>query len=273
MSERGVFALDRGWFSHPMFLDEPFTQREAWAWLIAKAAWKPYSKHVLGKPFNLERGQLVASYRYLAEQWKWSLGKTQRYLGKLKNGHMIRYTSDTGINLITICNYNKYQRVSLPNDTLSDTPTDTGPIQDRYKEEDIKDIESITIEGSTSLEDAVLAYNEAAERVGWPKVSRLTASRKTALRARLAECGGIHGWKTALGKAEASDFLTGRKSGGNGHENWTMTFDFLVKSSSFTKIMEGSYDNRPNGSAKADPVFAAMGRLFAAADNLEDRRR
>ena len=38
MSERGVFALDRGIFDHLAFADEAFTEREAWAWLIAEAA-------------------------------------------------------------------------------------------------------------------------------------------------------------------------------------------------------------------------------------------
>ncbi len=38
MSERGVFAVDRGIWDHPMFACEPFTEREAWQWLIAEAA-------------------------------------------------------------------------------------------------------------------------------------------------------------------------------------------------------------------------------------------
>jgi hypothetical protein len=38
---RGAFWVSRGVFDHPLFRGEPFTQREAWLWLIAEAAWKP----------------------------------------------------------------------------------------------------------------------------------------------------------------------------------------------------------------------------------------
>src|SRR5262245_47884423 len=44
MTERGTFVLDRGWFDHPAFKDEPYTEREAWAWMISNAAYLPHSR-------------------------------------------------------------------------------------------------------------------------------------------------------------------------------------------------------------------------------------
>ena len=41
MNGRGFFQVDRGVWSHPVFAPEAFTEREAWLWLIARAAWKP----------------------------------------------------------------------------------------------------------------------------------------------------------------------------------------------------------------------------------------
>jgi len=32
----GFFAVDRGIFDNPSFAAEPFTQREAWMWLVAQ---------------------------------------------------------------------------------------------------------------------------------------------------------------------------------------------------------------------------------------------
>jgi len=52
MSERGVFAVDRGIFDHSVFAREPFTQCEAWIWLIAEAAYKPRTKRSDGKIIN-----------------------------------------------------------------------------------------------------------------------------------------------------------------------------------------------------------------------------
>jgi hypothetical protein len=42
----GTFNVARGVFDHPVFAREPFTEREAWLWLIAEAQWKPVRKRV-----------------------------------------------------------------------------------------------------------------------------------------------------------------------------------------------------------------------------------
>jgi hypothetical protein len=142
MSERGVFAVDRGLFEHPLFADEPFSEREAWLWLLSEAAWRVRERRIAGRVVKLQRGQLAASFRFMAERWHWSLGSVQRFIKKLLDADtMIKTASDTGVLVITICNYARYQRVKLPDDTEGDTETDTGPIQDRYNTKTDKPIE------------------------------------------------------------------------------------------------------------------------------------
>ncbi|SEG61203.1 hypothetical protein [Bosea lathyri] len=137
MSERGVFAVDRGIWEHPTLAEPgPYSLREAWIWLLSQAAWKPHRKRVGSATIEIGRGQVAHSYRFISEAWGWKLGKVQRFLGRLKTDTMIDTRSDTGVLVISICNYDKYQRVSLPGDTPSDTPADTLPIHDRYKVED-----------------------------------------------------------------------------------------------------------------------------------------
>ena len=125
MSERGVFALDRGIFDHPVFADEAFTEREAWAWLIAEAAWKPRVRRVAHGTVSLARGQLAASIRFLGERWGWRKGRAERFLARLKAEAMIETRPETGISVITICNYARYQRVALPDAVSSETPSET----------------------------------------------------------------------------------------------------------------------------------------------------
>ena len=57
MSKRGVFAIDRGLFDHPAFKRQPFTEREAWIWMIGEAAWQPTIVRINCRRFELERGQ------------------------------------------------------------------------------------------------------------------------------------------------------------------------------------------------------------------------
>lgn len=141
MSERGVIAIDRGVFDHDCFADEPFTEREAWMWLIAEAAWKARTRRIGRVVVNLARGQLAASLRFMAERWGWNKDKVDRFLARLKNRDMIATDSATGISVITICNYNNYQKVSLPDATSAATQTETEVRQQRDKRESIKNIE------------------------------------------------------------------------------------------------------------------------------------
>jgi hypothetical protein len=95
----------------------------------------------------------------------------------------------------------------------------------------------------SDLDAAYGAYNATAARVGWPACQRQTKTRDAALRARLAEAGGLDGWKTALEKAEASDFLCGRSPPREGRAPFFADIDFLIRESAFTRLMEGRYDN------------------------------
>ena len=56
---------------------------------------------------------------------------------------------------------------------------------------------------------AVRLWNDLAGRIGHPKVQRLSKARHKSLGKRLAECGGLEGWRVALSKVEASAFLRG----------------------------------------------------------------
>lgn len=132
----GVFAVARNIFEHELFDDEPFTQREAWLWLIREAAWKERRVRVGKKLCAVKRGQLATSMRFMADKWQWSEAKVRRFLKKLKSDAMVEVVSDALATQITICNYDEYQRVSLPGDAASDAVTDAAATQQRRKQED-----------------------------------------------------------------------------------------------------------------------------------------
>lgn len=135
MSERGFFALDRGLFGHPAFADEPFTEREAWTWLISEAAFRTHTRRIGTHVVNLLRGQLAASLRFLADKWKWHRSSVERFLGRLKNRDMIETRIETGLTVITICNYNKYQAAIASGESSAETQIETGARQERDKVE------------------------------------------------------------------------------------------------------------------------------------------
>jgi hypothetical protein len=72
----------------------------------------------------------------MAVGWGWSESRVRRFLKRLKTDAMIDAATDAGVTVITICNYNRYQRVSLPSDAATDARSDTVATQQRRKLED-----------------------------------------------------------------------------------------------------------------------------------------
>jgi len=166
MSERGVFAIDRGVFDHECFAPEPFTEREAWMWLIAEAAWKPRGRRIGRVVVSLGRGQLAASLRFMAERWQWNKDKVDRFLERLRVCDMIETAAATGITVITIRNYDTYQKVSLPYATAAATTNETATRQQRDKTENIKNIERD--DGGDARPNAFEIATELAKVCGHP---------------------------------------------------------------------------------------------------------
>lgn len=135
MSGRGVFAVDRGIWDHPIFRRQPFSEREAFIWLVSAAAYKPRRVRVGSAVIELDRGQLAHSLRHLAGLWMWPEPNVRRFLKRLKSDAMIDADSDAGATRVTICNYDRYQRVALPGDADSDAVSDAEPTQQRRKRE------------------------------------------------------------------------------------------------------------------------------------------
>lgn len=105
----GFFKMRRGWQNSKVFGEVEFSERDAWAWIIERAVHKETTVNSRGKPVKLKRGQLCYAIRYLAEAWGWKRGKSERFINKLKKWDMIETQAETGILIITISNYAKYQ--------------------------------------------------------------------------------------------------------------------------------------------------------------------
>lgn len=115
----GYVAMHRGWQDHSLFAGDEFSRRDAWAWLILEAAWKPATVRIKGSTVELERGELCFSQRFLAERWGWSKSRVDRFIAQLRSEGMIETRSKSGAtaghpagqgqSIISICNYAKYQ--------------------------------------------------------------------------------------------------------------------------------------------------------------------
>ena len=241
--------MSRGWQNNPVFGKEPFSERTAWVWIIEEAAWKETSKRLGSTVVPVSRGQFIHSLRYLGEAWGgWGKDRVSRFLHMLQKAGMVRVESATASataeRRITVCNYDKYQISTDSGETENETAArqrrDSGETDKKEvkesKEKDICDF------GKSDEQTAMDAFNEMAQRLSLPSAQKMTPQRRAAIRRRLSENGGLPGWDLALKKIEASSFCCGKNRDG-----WRANLDFLIQASSFTKLIEGGYDDRPSG--------------------------
>lgn len=222
--------------------------------------------------------------------------KIDSWLAELENeGCIVRYQHD-GNDYLAVCHF-EHQKIDHPKasklpapptkkktkskassrDTSRplETPRDDSPL-DQGEDQGLDQGGDGIIARSADADDCTLAleaFREVAEELSWPVPQKLTKSRAAALKRRLADCGGIDGWRTAMAKARASPFLSGETPRQRAHQNWTPDLDFFLQESSFTKLMEGKYDGRSTGIGTgsvhdewASGVLAAAAELRARGD-------
>jgi hypothetical protein len=78
-------------------------------------------------------------------------------------------------------------------------------------------------------------YNDTC--VSFPRLSKLSDSRKKCIRARVNGGYTYEDFQRLFAKAEQSSFL----KGGN-ERNWFATFDWLIKDGNMAKVLDGNYD-------------------------------
>lgn len=130
MTDFGYILMARGIMHHPRIgAKKPYSEYEAWNWLLFEAAWRPRRVRVsngrASAVVELQRGQLIHSRSYLAEAWGWTEKRVRTYLRHLENDRQIAVQTGQLQTLITICNYEQYQ--SKPTHGGRQTGQQTGP--------------------------------------------------------------------------------------------------------------------------------------------------
>lgn len=129
-----------------------------------------------------------------------------------------------------------------------------------HKEKEKRDIVTAT---STPLPDDPAPKTEQAagcpyEKIkdlynsicgSFAKIRSIDGTRKTAVSARWKACPQLSTFEELFKTAEASDFLKG-----GGEKKWRADFDWMMKATNFSKVLEHRYDNRPKDSRSSFDV-------------------
>lgn len=150
------YKMYRGWMDNDVFAAEPFTEREAWEWMISEAAWQERQINLAGNPIVLQRGQFSHSQRHMADVFKWTRSKVRVFIDKLERFKMcIPHSSHAiaqGQAIVTICNYSIYQDQSSRNSPEDSPHSSHSTAQQQPNSKELKKVkkEEDSLEALTS---------------------------------------------------------------------------------------------------------------------------
>lgn len=125
----GYFKIYRRLFDHDVF--DSFSEAAMFVDFIARAAWADAMVSYKGRYLTLARGQFSMSLRDMAERYGTSVGSVRRRLVKWEKHGLIEHASGgaggNGVNVITVCNYDKYQFTDHKTGMSSDVVTEALP--------------------------------------------------------------------------------------------------------------------------------------------------
>ena len=79
----GTFNVSRTIWTHPAFADEPFSEREAFMWMIG------------------EGGSVATTIRGLATRWQWSLRRVAQFLRKMERRGLVCISGAGSLRVVT----------------------------------------------------------------------------------------------------------------------------------------------------------------------------
>lgn len=111
MADKGWIALHRNIRDHWVYQEKRvFSKYEAWLDLLMDANHQNNKFLFDGQLIEVNRGEFITSVRQLCERWGWSNTKVNRFLKMLEDDQMLIRKSDSKKTVITIVNYDFYQR-------------------------------------------------------------------------------------------------------------------------------------------------------------------
>lgn len=111
----GWIKLERSIVDNPLYFSEPFTRSQAWLDLLIIANHKEGMFFKRGIAVTVNRGQVGYDLDTLSKRWKWSRGKSERFLKYLENASQIVRQKTNVTTLISIINYDIMQSGDNPN--------------------------------------------------------------------------------------------------------------------------------------------------------------
>ncbi len=134
MTAPGWFLMHRGWMDTPALnrAREPYDRCSAWAYLIEHAAYQDTETSHGSHTVVVRRGQFSTSFRTLGEAWNWSTTRVRAFLDRMATDAHLKTEINTGRLLITLCDYDRFQRFNGQENTPENTSQNTQQTREQH---------------------------------------------------------------------------------------------------------------------------------------------
>lgn len=184
---RKVFDAEHG---DPFWIEgREFGRWDAWIDLIQLAAWKRVKYRTAGEVVTLDRGEFVASLRFLAKRWSWSIKRVRGFFSILEKTDRVRaQQGHTCGTRYLITKYDAYQDPPKP----EGTGTGIGRAQQGHKKEEGKEVKKKPTAADASVRnldalpkaDCDAAYERWVSRFGGMDYPRFRKALLTFFKAK-----------------------------------------------------------------------------------------
>jgi hypothetical protein len=215
MGPNGYFKVWRKVFENPILNHDPFDRFHAFLYLVANANFMPRQVWFQKSMHDVQRGQLVTTYRQLARDWKWSREKVLNFVRVLDRTATIKPQTSHGCLLVTICNYETYQDQESPTGhrPATDRPaTGQRPASDQprhkkdKKDKNGEELGSGSVSGIINLKETTPTVGSTELFLELLKSKKIRGTEKTFLTM-------IPGWIASVGAEQARLRIRAAKDG------------------------------------------------------------
>jgi len=134
-TKKGFLPISRSFFNHHLWMTlRPYSQAEAFLDLIQRANFEAGDIVVSAKVIHLQKGEQVASRRFLEKRWNWGNTKVRNFLKMLEATHEITQKQTRGETIISVCKYDSYTNKQPANKPKTNPPNNPEATQQQPKE-------------------------------------------------------------------------------------------------------------------------------------------
>jgi hypothetical protein len=248
----GYVHAHRRALHHPAFRNQ--SEALSFVWLTMLASWRQTKVRYKGRIIVLERGQLAMSIRDMAVALDRQKGWVERFLTRLKTETMIETCSETGLLVITICNYDVYQPIQDSGRTLNGTEKRTVPGQEQDTEQ--------------GREKGKKEEKKKEPPIGGTREIALPADFEPALTDAAQKI--IDGWPSDMFDRELAQFKDDATAKGKRFKDWQAALRTWIRNADKWRRQNGEYRNGANSIARRESGWTTVLRSVSGGDATVD---